>query len=129
MSTYPLVVSIHPATRVRYPLTPPRRLSLEAVAARCGLHPDLVGRFVTLGLVEADRDTAGRLWFTAQAPAAIARVQRLRTGLCLNYAAIGLVADLLDRIDALETALRRAGLPRPPADAPIEQARSELPWT
>ncbi|MEA2484637.1 MAG: chaperone modulatory protein CbpM, partial [Thermoleophilaceae bacterium] len=29
--------------------------------------------------------------------------QRLRTGLGLNYAAIGLVLDLLDRIDELET--------------------------
>jgi hypothetical protein len=34
--------------------------------------------------------------------AVIARVQRLRTGLGLNYAAIGLVLDLLDRIDELE---------------------------
>jgi hypothetical protein len=33
-------------------------------------------------------------------------VQRLRTGLGLNYAAVGLVTDLLDRIALLETALR-----------------------
>jgi hypothetical protein len=32
----------------------------------------------------------------------VARVQRLHFGLSLNYAAIGLVLDLLDRIDELE---------------------------
>ena len=37
----------------------------------------------------------------------MARVQRLRAGFALNYAAIGLVTDLLDRITVLETA--RAG--------------------
>jgi hypothetical protein len=35
-------------------------------------------------------------------------MQRLRAGFALNYAALGLVADLLDRIAALEEALRRA---------------------
>jgi hypothetical protein len=37
----------------------------------------------------------------------VARRQRLRAGFGLNYAAPGLVADLLDRIAALETALRQ----------------------
>jgi hypothetical protein len=34
--------------------------------------------------------------------AVVARIQRLRNGLGLNYAAIGLVLDLLDRIEELE---------------------------
>ena len=42
--------------------------------------------------------------------AAMARVQRLRAGFGLNYAALGLVIDLLDRIAALEAAAR-ASLP------------------
>lgn len=117
------------ATALRYPLARPYRLSLDSVAQRCGLHPELVRRFVTLSLVEASRDSAGELWFTADAPTTVARVQRLRTGLCLNYPAIGLVLDLLDRIDALETALRRAGVPRPLGRPTIEQARSDSSWT
>jgi hypothetical protein len=36
----------------------------------------------------------------------MARVQRLRAGFGLNYAAIGLVTDLLDRIAVLEAAAR-----------------------
>ncbi|MEU1625491.1 chaperone modulator CbpM [Streptomyces sp. NPDC020096] len=117
------------AAAVRYPLTRPYRLSLDAVARRSGLHPDLVRRFVALSLVDAARDASGELWFAANAPATIARVQRLRTGLCLNYAAIGLVLDLLDRIESLETALRRASAAHPQADAPTGQARSGPPWT
>ena len=42
----------------------------------------------------------------------MARVQRLRAGFALNYAAIGLVTDLLDRIAVLEAALRRRPAPR-----------------
>ncbi|MEU1466019.1 chaperone modulator CbpM [Streptomyces sp. NPDC005727] len=99
-------------TRVRYAIVPVPRLSLHTVARRSGVHPDLIRRFVALGLVEAERDASGGLVFDPTAPAALARVQRLRTGLCLNYASIGLVLDLLDRISMLEAALRRAGTRR-----------------
>jgi hypothetical protein len=106
------------STAVRYALVPAPRLSLDAVARRSGLHPDLIRRFVALGLIDAERDAAGRLVFDPTAPAVLARIQRLRTGLCLNYASIGLVLDLLDRISLLEAALRGCGM------------RSETPpWT
>jgi chaperone modulatory protein CbpM len=82
------------------------RLSLEQFAALTGLHPDLIRRLVVLGLIEAGRDPAGELWFPRGQIAAVARLQRLRAGFALNYAALGLVADLLDRIAALEAALR-----------------------
>ncbi|WP_200886614.1 chaperone modulator CbpM [Phaeacidiphilus oryzae] len=103
---------------VRYAIVPMPGLSLETVARHSGLHPDLIRRFVALGLVDAGRDASGRLEFAPTAPAVLARVQRLRTGLCLNYASLGLVLDLLDRISLLEAALRRGGM------------RSDLPpWT
>ncbi|MFE3201862.1 chaperone modulator CbpM [Embleya sp. NPDC055664] len=94
---------------VRYALVPVPRLSLHTVARRSGLHPGLVRRFVALGLVDAERDAAGHLVFAPEAPAVLARIQRLRSGLCLNYASIGLVLDLLDRISLLEAALRGHG--------------------
>jgi hypothetical protein len=84
------------------------RLSLEELAMLSGLHPDLIRRLVALGLLEADLDAAGRLWFSRRELAALARVQRLRAGFSLNYGAVGLVADLLDRIAVLEAALRSA---------------------
>ena len=56
-------------------------------------------------------DAAGELWFAPSQVAVMGRVQRLRAGFGLNYAAVGLVTDLLDRIAVLEAALREA---RPP---------------
>lgn len=84
-------------------------LSLDAFAQRAGLHPQLVERFVALGLLETFRDEDGRLWFPPRELRTVARVQRLHADLSLNYAAVGLVLDLLDRIDQLSAQQRRAG--------------------
>ncbi|HEY2241629.1 MAG TPA: chaperone modulator CbpM [Streptosporangiaceae bacterium] len=93
--------------RVRPGPRPVIRLSLNQFARQAGLHPDLVRRLVVLGVVDAARDAAGDLTFGSDQLPAVARLQRLRAGFGLNYAALGLVADLLDRIAALETALRQ----------------------
>ena len=86
-------------------------LSLDSFAAMTGLHPDLIRRLVALGVIDAARDSAGQLWFPRGQVAAVARVQRLRAGFAINYAAISLVTDLLDRIAVLEAALRGARRP------------------
>ena len=93
---------------MNYAIVRAARLSLEEFALLSGLHPDLIRRLVALGLIDAERDTAGELWFSRGEFAAVARMQRLRAGFALNYAAIGLVTDLLDRIVVLEAALRAA---------------------
>ena len=98
---------------MNYAIVRASRLSLEEFALLSGLHPDLIRRLVALGLIDADRDTAGELWFSRGEFAAVARVQRLRAGFALNYAAIGLVTDLLDRIAVLEAALRGQAARRP----------------
>jgi hypothetical protein len=80
-----------------------RPLEVEALAREAGLHPDLVQRFVRLGLVEpGDID----------APARLARAARLRRDLGLSYAGAILACDLLARIDELEERLRRYERPR-----------------
>ena len=68
----------------------------------------LVRRLVELGILDADKDLTGNLWFSLGQLAAMARIQRLRTGFGLNYAALGLVIDLLDRITVLEAGLRHS---------------------
>jgi hypothetical protein len=98
---------------VNYAIVRATRLSLEEFALLSGLHPDLIRRLVALGIIDADRDPAGELWFSRGELAAVARVQRLRAGFALNYAAIGLVTDLLDRIAVLEAALRGRAVRRP----------------
>ena len=85
-----------------------------------GLHPDLVRRLVALGLLDAGRRCQRASCGSQPGQvAAVARIQRLRAGLSLNYAALGVVVDLLDRIAELEAALRA---PRP--DEPESR-----PWT
>jgi chaperone modulatory protein CbpM len=104
---------------VRRPRRVTSRIDQEEFARRCGLHPELLRRFVALGLVPAARDVDGALWFSASQVAAVARLQRLHAALPLNYAALGLVVDLLDRITELETALHVRGRTepvRPPAE-------------
>jgi len=91
---------------------PPARLSLDAFAARAGMHPDLLRRLVRLGLLDPSVDAAGHLWFPSAQLAQLARATRLRAGLGLNYTALGLVLDLLARIEELEATLRaRRGPP------------------
>ena len=86
-------------------------LELNSFATQARLHPELVRRLVALGLLEGERDAGGRLWLAPTELATVARIQRLRAGFSINYAAVGLVLDLLDRIEELQTVLRRAGLP------------------
>jgi hypothetical protein len=78
-----------------------RGLSVDAFAEACGLHPDLVRRLVALGVLDAVRTAAGELRLPPAQLAAAARIQRLRAGFGLNYAALALVIELLDRIDEL----------------------------
>jgi chaperone modulatory protein CbpM len=85
-----------------------RLLDVQAFAAASGLHPEMVHRLVALGLLEPVRDPTGDLWFPPAQLVAAARIQRLRAGFSLNYAALGLVIELLDRVAALESQLRAA---------------------
>lgn len=89
-----------------YSLARPARLDLESFAQATGTHPELVRRLVALSVLDAQCDASGLLWFPPSQVRAMARIQRLRAGFALNYAALGLVVDLLDRIAELETALR-----------------------
>ena len=96
---------------VRAPLARSTRLGLETFSRAANVHPELVRRFVALGLIDATRDTAGELWFAPPQLAAMARLQRLRAGFSLNYAALGLVVDLLDQVATLDAQL--LARPRP----------------
>ena len=109
-------------------------LDIEEFARRCGLHPELVRRFWALGLVPAARHVDGSLWFSPAQVPAVARLQRLHAVLPLNYAALGLVCDLLDRITDLETALGVRGRTEPVRRRTTQQPTANRPersprWT
>lgn len=78
------------------------QLDLESAAFKAGVHPDVLLRFVELGLLESRRDASGTLWFPLSTPSRVQTIRRLHAELSLNYAGIGLVLDLLARIEALE---------------------------
>jgi chaperone modulatory protein CbpM len=85
-----------------YALARPHRLGMDTYARLTGVHPAMIRRLVALGLLETTRDAEGVLWFDSAEVHAMARIQRLHHGLNLNYAALGLVIALLDRIEQLE---------------------------
>lgn len=82
-------------------------IEIESFARVCDLHPELLERFVSLGLVEVDYDEDGRCWVSRQQIRAVDRVRRLRSGLHLSYSAIAVVAPLIDRVDELEEEVLR----------------------
>ncbi|ABW11011.1 conserved hypothetical protein [Parafrankia sp. EAN1pec] len=87
-----------------------RELDLESFCAAAQLHPDLVHRLVTLGLLDAGPGpgVGGRsVVLAAGALARVGRIERLRRDLGITYTATGVVLDLLDRIDELERLLRQ----------------------
>src|SRR4051812_1331833 len=95
-------------TGTRWPLARPYRLCLDSYARITGVHPELVGRLVTLGLLDITRDAEGNLWFDPSQVREMATVQRLHLRLNLSYSSLGLVMDLLDRISDLERSRRRS---------------------
>ena len=91
---------------IRYPLVPRRtpreRLTLEAAAARVGLHPVLVERFVEFGLVEPAERTGATMRFDAACLPRLVAISRLRTDLGVNLHGVAVILDLVDRLAALE---------------------------
>jgi chaperone modulatory protein CbpM len=103
-----------------YALMRPPRLDLESFGRATCTHPDTVRKLVVLGLVDAERDAYGALWFRPDQIAQVGRIRRLREAFALNYASVGLVCHLLDRIAVLESAARRR--PRHPGERPWTSA-------
>ena len=79
-------------------------VAVEVLAHEACLHPEVVARLIALGALEPHGGTRPLL-FPRDAAARLARVERLRRDLGLNYAGALLACDLLARIDTLEDRL------------------------
>ena len=77
-------------------------MPLEDAARRLGLHPDIVHRFLEFGLLEPAEVTGAEIMLDPVALRRIGVIQRLRYDLGINLAGIGVILELLDRIDALQ---------------------------
>lgn len=86
---------------------PAAPVSVEVLARRAGLHPDMVQRLFRLGLIEPAGSSGGAPLFPPEAAARLARAVRLRRDLGLGWAGALLACELLDRIELLEWRLRR----------------------
>jgi DNA-binding transcriptional MerR regulator len=82
--------------------------TLSEVAYRAGLHPELIDRFIRLGLIEfTGRRDDGELLFDSQVIPLIWRILRLRNELGVNYAGVGVILELTARLEAMEARLRK----------------------
>ena len=78
-------------------------VELAVVARHAGVRISLVRRYLEFGLFEAHRSgPSDSPRFHASSAARVARAERLRSDLGLNYAGAVLVSELLDRISELE---------------------------
>jgi hypothetical protein len=100
-------------TRARSSRRPPaggsaeELVELTVLARRAGVRVSLVRRYLAFGLVEPRAGTSESPLFTPVSAGRVARAERLRRDLGLNYAGAVLVSELLDRIDDLEDRSRR----------------------
>ena len=88
-------------------------LSLEDLSRLSQVHPDMIERLLEWQLVEPVKTQPERLFPESVVPR-IRRIMRLRKDLGINWAGIGVVLELLDRIDTLEqenARLRKQGRP------------------
>ncbi|TMK25902.1 MAG: HspR protein [Actinobacteria bacterium] len=99
----------------------PRLVAVEALARDAGVHPEIVLRFVQLGLLEPRGGTRVAPLFRAQDAFVVARAMRLRRDLGVNYAGAVLASELLARIEELEQRLR--------GGAPTQTQHEVITWT
>jgi DNA-binding transcriptional MerR regulator len=82
-------------------------IELAAVARRAGVKIVHVRRYLEFGLFEPHPAAAAKIQrFHPRSAARVARAERLRRDLGLNYAGAVLVCELLDRISELEGRLQ-----------------------
>jgi DNA-binding transcriptional MerR regulator len=76
-------------------------LTLEELSRLVDLHPEMVVRLVELGLVDPEVSEPEWLFQDTVVPR-VWKIRRLHRDLGINWAGIGVVLDLLDRLEGLE---------------------------
>ena len=77
-------------------------VELAVVARRAGVRIALVRRYLEFGLIEPHPEAGEAPRYDPRSAARVARAERLRLDLGLNYTGAVLVCELLDRIRELE---------------------------
>ena len=77
-------------------------VELAVVAQRAGVRIALVRRYLEFGLLEPHHEPGEAPRYDPRSAAQVARAERLRRDLGLNYAGAGLACELLDRVRELQ---------------------------
>jgi len=77
-------------------------VELGVIARQAGVRITLVRRYVEFGLLEPASGSSQRPLFAPSSASRLAKAERLRRDLGLNYAGAVLACELLDRIRELE---------------------------
>jgi DNA-binding transcriptional MerR regulator len=83
-------------------------LTITELADASGCHPDLVEVFERAGVIESIRYSDGTVRYRESTISRLSQGLRLRRDLGINLTALGLVLDLLERVERLEDELQRA---------------------
>jgi MerR family transcriptional regulator, heat shock protein HspR len=82
-------------------------LTIREVAYSCDVRPELVSRLVALGLLDPVGYNVDReVLFEAGAVLLLRKILRLRHDLGINYAGIGVVLELMERMERMEERIR-----------------------
>ena len=81
-------------------------VELTVIARQAGVRVTLVSRYVEFGLFEPYSETGQPPLFEPSCASRLAKAERLRRDLGLNYAGAVLACELLDRIRELEDQIR-----------------------
>jgi MerR HTH family regulatory protein len=90
------------ARRAPPPATAEAAVELAVVARRAGVRIALARRYIGFGLFDPCAGSTDAPLFEPDCAARLAKAERLRRDLGLNYAGAVLVCELLDRIAELE---------------------------
>ena len=80
----------------------PGLIGIDSLSAEAGMHPQLVRRFIGLGLIEPSGGTRAAPLFEHKDARLLAQAARLRRDLGVDYTGAVLACELLTRIAQLE---------------------------
>ncbi len=82
-------------------------LTIKQVADLTGVQEDLIEKFISLGLIDPlGKNQNGEWVFSKDVIPLIYKIMRLHNDLEINFAGIGVVLELLERIEALEKRIK-----------------------
>jgi hypothetical protein len=109
MSMRPITRSAVSVSIIRSPVREVTSVSLEEVARLAGIAPEALEGLVSLGIVESSAPPTGQ--FTIEE---LKRILRLHRELDVDLVGSAIIADLLERLEALERTLSRLRSARNP---------------